>query len=94
MTSATLLVVKVGSEMESIAINIYTDFKSIYLQTNLTNMYRLLACMQNLAATIVVAMHSPTQTVEIGCLMHLKILGILYTYLNSYMCTVLHPTLL
>ena len=55
MTSATLSVVKVGSKMESIAINIHTDFKSIHLQTNLTNMYRLHACMQNLAAIIVVA---------------------------------------
>ena len=41
MTSATLSVVKVGSEMESIAINIHTDFKSIHVQINLTNMYRL-----------------------------------------------------
>ena len=54
MTLATLSVVKVESEMESIAINIHTDFKSIHLQINLTYMYRLHAYMQNLAAIIVV----------------------------------------
>ena len=34
--------------MESIAINIHADFKSIHLQTNLTNMCRLHACIQRI----------------------------------------------